>query len=485
MAERSVPGLWSLDMRDDNVFDAWIDLNNVSDHTHELLEALARHYEAMGALLPDEAAEEVRDVLRKVDAEAWARSFGNGEERLAETRNQVPSVFFKDSLHRVDNLYFELGGFAHALYCYASSGMVEPGYRDTTRETMSTWIEGWLERANRIVETTPASVHSLDFFRLIAMGANARWALDNGRPITGDQLAALSALARNEGATSTAAYERVRKTVQNLVAEALGKSSNKDLEVLPNRSISPASAISWLREQAPDYFPSMWALPEPIQAAEAEDETAAFVFVPVASAHLHVEPKPFTPDARLEEGYVVGASSKVIGDYWEALDALSHMRTPRFRHPRAHAALGPLACQDSWVRVPRGEIEAQLAALATPGEEHVDGPTSEIVEAINADLRFRPLALGHSRKLFRFQSVRTGKAIAVEARKGPPVVYVARRDGENLPSLASSARIVGGAPSGRNSNLNSIPTFKNEELLAFRPAAASDLAGLLDHLSAA
>ena len=55
--EQFVPGLWSLDMRDDNVFDAWIDLNNVSDHTHELLEALTKHYEAMGALLPDDAAE--------------------------------------------------------------------------------------------------------------------------------------------------------------------------------------------------------------------------------------------------------------------------------------------------------------------------------------------------------------------------------------------------------------------------------------------
>lgn len=174
-----------------------------------------------------------------------------------------------------------------------------------------------------------------------------------------------------------------------------------------------------------------------------------------------------------------------VSDYWEALKRLGQMRTPRFRHPRAHAALGPLACEDAWVRIPRSEIEAQLARALEPSDLSVEGPTADVVNLIEGDARFRPLAIGHSRKLFRFHNLRTGKAIAVESRKGPPVIYVARQDGETSPSLVARARLVDSAPSGRNSNLNSIPSFKNEELLAFRPASLGELQDVLDHLTTA
>lgn len=472
-------------MIDYNIFDAWVEQHDVSDHTHELLDALANQYEAMGPLLTADAAANVCEALRELDSCAWEQAYGTGKERLEQTLGQSPLVFFRNSLSQIDNLNFELGAFAHVLYCYASSGIVEPASTDTSAETMKAWIEGWLERANQIDKSISPTVHPLDFFRLITRSANARWVLDNNRPITGDQLAALSALAKTPGSASTGTYERVRKTVQNLIAEALGKSGGKSLEVGPDRLISSASAIAWLHDQAPDYFPSMWALPEPVGEASLEDEIEEFVLVPVAAASLHVERKPFSPDVRFEDGYIVGAHSVVISDYWEALDRLGQMRTPRFKHPRAHAALGPLACEDAWVRIPRSDIEAQLARTMEPSDQSVEGPTADMVSLIEGDARYRPLPIGHSRKLFRFHNVRTGKAIAVESRKGPPVIYVARQDGETSPSLVARARLVDSAPSGRNSNLNSIPSFKNEDLLAFRPATLGELQDVLDHLATA
>ncbi|SJM61943.1 hypothetical protein FM111_08600 [Brevundimonas diminuta 3F5N] len=472
-------------MIDHNIFDAWVEQHDVSDHTHELLDALASQYEAMSSLLTADAAAHVCEALRELDSCAWEQAYGTGAERLEQTQGQAPLVFFRNSLSQIDNLHFELGAFAHLLYCYASSGMVEPSSPDTSAETMKVWIEGWLKRANQIDKGVSPTVHPLDFFRLITKSANARWALDNNRPITGDQLAALSALAKTPGSASTGTYERVRKTVQNLIAEALGKSGGKSLEVGPDRLISATSAIAWLHEQAPDYFPSMWALPEPVGEAGLEDEIEDFVLVPVAAASLHAERKPFSPDVRFEDGYLIGARSESVSDYWEALKRLGQMRTPRFRHPRAHAALGPLACEDAWVRIPRSEIEAQLARALEPSDLSVEGPTADVVNLIEGDARFRPLAIGHSRKLFRFHNLRTGKAIAVESRKGPPVIYVARQDGETSPSLVARARLVDSAPSGRNSNLNSIPSFKNEELLAFRPASLGELQDVLDHLTTA
>ena len=470
-------------MIDYNIFDAWVEQHDVSDHTHELLDALARQHEAMKPLLTADAAEAACEALRELDASAWEQAYGTGQARLEQTQGQAPLVFFRNSLTQIDNLHFELGAFAHVLYCYASSGMVEPAGADTSAETMETWIKAWLERANQIDKGVAPTIHPLDFFRLITKSANARWALDNNLPITGDQLAALSALAKTPGSASTGTYERVRKTVQNLIAEALGKSGGKALEVGPDRLISPTSAIAWLHDQAPDYFPSMWALPEPVGEADLEDESEDFVLVPVASASLHVDRKPFTPDVRFEEGYLIGARSEPVGDYWEALKRLGQMRSPRFRHPRAHAALGPLACEDAWVRIPRHDIETQLVLAQEPSDPSVEGPTADMVALIEGDARYRPLPIGHSRKLFRYFNLRTGKAIAVESRKGPPVVYVARQDGETSPSLVARARLVDSAPSGRNSNLNSIPAFKNEELLAFRPATLGELQDVLDHLA--
>jgi hypothetical protein len=478
--EHTVPARGKLDMLDYNVFDRWVASHDVSDHTVELLESLADLYEAMQGLLPPEKSGKVLAALQELDADAWAHAYGT-HDRMQLTQGRSPRDFFRESLCEINNLNFEVGAFAHVLYCYASGGMVEPAKSDTPLEVQKALIEQWITRGTQVATTIPDALNPMPLFRLIVAGAGARWALDNERPITGDQLAALSALARHPGQSAVPAYERVRKTVQNLVAEALGRTEPKTLDVKPDRTITATSAISWLREQTPDYFPSTWLLDED---GPGQDEAAEFVLVPVARAYQHIDARPFTPNARCEEGYEIGASPTVVADYWEALDRLRCMVKPRFRHPLVNPLLGSLLCDERWIRVPKTQIERQLEDISASDEEALDGPTLTFVSLIEQDSRFRPHTKGHSRKLRRYESVRTGKALAVEGRKGAPVIYVARKDLEGDAGILAKGRILGSSPTGRNSNLNSIPTFKNEELFAFRPAATADLESVLDHIAA-
>ena len=467
-------------MKDYNIFDRWVDSHNVSDHTYELAEALGAAFMAMRELLTPEARARVLAALRDLDAEAWRHGY-DILDRLELTVGREPADFLLESLGELDNLNFEFGAFAHCLYCYASSGMVEPAGLTTSQAEQSLWITDWIARGAKLIAAIPVQLHPLDFFRLIVTGAEGRWALDHEQRISAGQLASLSALAREPGASATAAYERIHKTVQNLVSEARSASAERAiLEVHADRAISAKSAIAWLRAQEPDYFPSSWLVPEPSEAPV--EETSAFVLVPVAHAYLNVDEKPFTPDAICESGYEIGRNLEVVADYWAALERLSFMTEPRFRHPQASPHLGALACQDRWLRVPQLEIERQLLSL-TAKDETLEGDTERYAALVATDSRFRPHPKGHSRKLMRFETVRGGRALAIEKRKGAPVVYISRRDAEGGDQVMALGRVIGSAPTGRNSNLNTIDSFKNEELIAIRPKDEIELGVVLDQLA--
>ena len=163
-------------MRDDDIFDRWVDSHNVSDHSWELAGALSSIYRAMSDLLTPEAKSQVLGALRDMDAEAWAGAYGE-LDRIEQTVGREPADFLIDSLSKIDNLNFEFGAFAHCLYCYASSGMVEPASHSTTLEEQRKWIELWVCRGIRLVAAIPQDLHPLPFFRLIVTGAEGRWAL--------------------------------------------------------------------------------------------------------------------------------------------------------------------------------------------------------------------------------------------------------------------------------------------------------------------
>lgn len=469
-------------MRDDNVFDDWVDGYNIREHSVELMEAVIRAYGALRHVLSPTALTAVRKALREMDARACSGDYCSYDERLEETKDLDPSEFLAFTIGRIDNLNFEFGTFANALFCYASGGMVESATRDMPIENQRKQIADWLERGQNIVDAIPAELHPLPLFRIIVTGAQGRWSLDHGKPLHPDQVAALSAMVRYPGDTVISTYDRVRKTVQNLVSEASTKNDDgTTFKLNGDRMISANSALVWLRSQKPDYFPSPWQIPEALDSDEPE-RTIPSAFVPVTFAYQTIDEKPFTPAARCVEGYVIGKKSEVIDDYWMALEKLSTMAQPRFKHPDVPAYIGTLPCQEKWVRVPRAEIERQLTEQNAPPP--LCAETAQFLSVIERDNRFRPHPKGHSAKLQRFEcrNDKKTKAIALEPRKGTPNIYVAVNDLAGHPEIAV-ARTVAASPTGRNSNLNTIDQFKDTELAVIRPIDEQHLRRVLDALA--
>lgn len=75
----------------------------------------------------------------------------------------------------------------------------------------------------------------------------------------------------------------------------------------------------------------------------------------------------FFPDCRLTKGYEIGARDKdkerEIQDYWEALEKVSRMASPRFRRQNKNGIPGTVTCDAGDVEeVKRAYIEAMIEA---------------------------------------------------------------------------------------------------------------------------
>ena len=82
----------------------------------------------------------------------------------------------------------------------------------------------------------------------------------------------------------------------------------------------------------------------------------------------------FLPRLRQKNGsYRIGekGQEQVIADYWEALDRICAMETPRFRRKNAAGNAGIVSCRSGQVEeVSRGAIEEELTqVLNGSGEE--------------------------------------------------------------------------------------------------------------------
>ncbi|MDP3108670.1 hypothetical protein [Hydrogenophaga sp.] len=91
--------------------------------------------------------------------------------------------------------------------------------------------------------------------------------------------------------------------------------------------------------------------------------TSEFVKVP-----FHIESDGsktfFLPDCRLGVGYEIGQRNvdkqKHIQSYWDALEKLMQMSTPRFRRPNKNGTPGTVTCQFGDVEeISRSFIEAE------------------------------------------------------------------------------------------------------------------------------
>jgi hypothetical protein len=184
--------------------------------------------------------------------------------------------------------------------------------------------------------------------------AEARWALDHGRPVMPDDLAALA------GVKS--------KTIANLLAA-------RELPTDADGRIPTAEALRYL-ERREGFVRSNWQ--HPVERSGTPDGTepgalAEQVFVPVDS-----DGNPFLPSIarRGRDGlprYAIGAKSdpEYVEDYWEALDRLSRMPTPRWRRPPISGKGGwsLVSGQEGWRRFARIDLERMVEALRTEGRE--------------------------------------------------------------------------------------------------------------------
>ena len=107
----------------------------------------------------------------------------------------------------------------------------------------------------------------------------------------------------------------------------------------------------------------------------------------------------------------------------------------------------------------------------------VEGETARYSDVIEADPRFEVHPSGHTKKVLRYQSLTTGEAIALEKRKGPPVLYVAHERQAVSPHIFEGGRVVPSGRTGRNSNLQA--AFGEGPLFAIRPQHDVDFLAVL------
>jgi len=180
--------------------------------------------------------------------------------------------------------------------------------------------------------------------------AEARWAVDHGRAVMPDDLAALAGVKP--------------KTIANLLAA-------RDLPTDADGRIPAAEALRYL-ERRDGFVRSNWQYSGNQPEAPASTEATALgeqVFVPVDS-----DGNAFLPSMarRGRDGvlrYVVGAKSDpdYVEDYWEALDRLARMPKPRWRRPPASGKGGwsLVSAEDGWRRFARADLERMVSAMRT------------------------------------------------------------------------------------------------------------------------
>lgn len=236
--------------------------------------------------------------------------------------------------------------FAH-LFAYARYGS---GYH-TDPEVSRATIEEVLDHF-RLAAADPgvraAAGKYFDWIRDLQASGEARWALDHGRSVAPDDLAALA--------------EVKSKTIANLLAA-------RELANGPDGRIPAAEALRYL-ERRGSFIRSNWQYPVSMTATPADPEPSTLseqVFVPVDG-----EGNPFLPSIARRGGdgvarYAIGAKSdpEYVEDYWQALDRLAHMPTPRWRRPPPSGKGGwsLVSGQEGWRRFPRGDLEQMIEAV--------------------------------------------------------------------------------------------------------------------------
>jgi hypothetical protein len=192
-------------------------------------------------------------------------------------------------------------------------------------------------------------VHYRGIIKSLVAHGSARLKIDNGQPLTLTELALLAG--HNERSVMSAAS---RGEFPSIAGEK-------------RRLVNADDALDWLLPRG--YKPTRWESESPRGEALSEGlPTVEAVFVPVAR-----DGSMFEPSCRTSGGYTVGEklNEQKFQDFYEALDALTQMPTPKWRRPNLSGNRGIVSGVE-WHRVSKATMDSGIEKVlrASRGKSH-------------------------------------------------------------------------------------------------------------------
>lgn len=234
-----------------------------------------------------------------------------------------------------------LGQLLHDLTAYCDFGVVLTQSRDDEQRRQV--LAGQIRTAEQLLAILPAETWQLDDERLLKVihKSLARWKLDNGQPLSAEELSVLSG--------------RALQTIKNKLAGQSKEINGTQLK------IEAAEAAAWLSVQK-DYYPSIWKEQDDTRAiVEIDKGMGDVAFVPVAK-----DGSIFHPGLKRDGKYLVDSdgAEREFESFDEALAALQRMHFPEWRRPTPEGRWTRVRGVD-WRRVPLDELNRQARADQT------------------------------------------------------------------------------------------------------------------------
>lgn len=242
---------------------------------------------------------------------------------------------WRDALREEANgIYSETpaGGLLHSLTAYADYGIVLELCRTVEqREQVLGERVGQGVELLHLIGSLLKDERKSPLWRIVSK-AHARWKLDQGEPLTRDDLVLLSGLAE--------------QSVRNRMAE-----KNSGIDGTSDH-IEADSALRWLSKQK-KFVSSLWRYQDDTGVIEVlEKAVTEPLFVPVAP-----DTSVFHPGLKKDGVYQIGetGSERSFEDFDEALHALQEMLIPAWRRPTKKGRWTLVRGID-WRRVDRKEL---------------------------------------------------------------------------------------------------------------------------------
>lgn len=233
-------------------------------------------------------------------------------------------------------------------------------------EDVGGWVRDVTERIETVLQLAPVpegrKYDPYSDLEMVVAKARARLKYDEGAPLLPQDLAVLSGVSLKR--IQNAAYEKTDSSpVFHKSGFVTADSAREWLQRKGFRfSIWPVIAavaplgVDWGRDV--EVEAEVMVNDEDL-VAEPETERD-YVFIPVAA-----DQSRFWPEVRTADGYQIGrkGEERTEPDYFTALEMLSRQSRPYWRRPNNLGHWGIVSGQ-SWERIPRSLLEAQLRSLA-------------------------------------------------------------------------------------------------------------------------